>query len=233
MLQSLAFVSFMWEESLQTAGFACKAAMDAKHEPTATAAVAQYASIMGKAQQWQSHVGWLGLWAHSSYYAYFYLAAPTQLQSFKARQQQLWPVDRTLVKEDTWGGAQANRRGVQAEIVGKKVDPMHPQAWAARGAAALAGFDPWLRWPMGSIPGDEGENEKPMVSTTKPDSSMPAAVQVEVPEKVTTTREPTSRPAVVRCKGIARSTKQQCRCSTGGDPSGYCRFHRPGLEPGG
>jgi len=242
LLQSMAFVSFMWEESLQTTGFACKAAMDAKHEPTATAAVAQYASIMGKAQSWQSNVGWLGLWAHRAYYAYFYLAAPSQLQSFKARQQQLWPVDRTPAKEDTWAGAQANRPNVEAAIVGERIDPRHPQAWEARGKAALAGYDPWLKWPLGSIPGDTDQRDAGGVSTrpaeydlsanraSRPDpkpQAAPAASQPSVPvDKV-----PAKPPVYTRCLGFAKSTGQQCRCSSAGHPSGRCRFHRPEGVP--
>ena len=82
--QSMAFVAFMYEEALQTTGFAVRAAIQAGDAPTAFAAIERYEEIMKGAQKFQRSVGWVAIWSHQAYTMYFGVAAPSQLSGFIA-----------------------------------------------------------------------------------------------------------------------------------------------------
>jgi hypothetical protein len=80
--QSLAFASFIYEESLQVAGFAVRTAIDSGDQAVAAAAMTTFEECILRAQAFQKRIGCLAFWAHDAYHQYFYAAAPQQLLSY-------------------------------------------------------------------------------------------------------------------------------------------------------
>ncbi len=121
--QALAFVSFIYEESLQAAGFGCRAALMAEDTTLAREAVKNFEYVMQQAQWFQDHIGYLAFWSHGAYRTYFWKSAPTQLCGFYAegKARQLWADDVRrwrLIKDgpnalphfvDTWKASPTDR----------------------------------------------------------------------------------------------------------------------------
>jgi len=91
--QIAAFTSFMYEEALQTAGFAARAAIEARDEAIAREAVAAYLDLMYRARAWQDRVGKIAFWSDGAYRAYFWTAAEHQVAGHYAKgvARGLWP----------------------------------------------------------------------------------------------------------------------------------------------
>lgn len=83
-LQAPGFVSFIWEETLQSQGYAVKIALDAKDCDVARDCLKRFKASRSTASWWQSHVGWLCLWMHASYSAYFDSAAVAQVAAYES-----------------------------------------------------------------------------------------------------------------------------------------------------
>lgn len=83
--QSVAFVSFIHEESLQATAFGCNAALAGQDPTIAYAAVKTFEQQMINAKEWQDKWGKLAFWADDAYHSYFYRAAPIQLLGFYSR----------------------------------------------------------------------------------------------------------------------------------------------------
>lgn len=90
--QALAFGSFIYEESLQAAGFAIRGAMLAEDAVIAYAATKNFETVMLQAQNFQNHFGFFAFWTDGAYRAYFFRAAPGQLLGYyvEGKKKGLW-----------------------------------------------------------------------------------------------------------------------------------------------
>lgn len=87
--QSLAFGSFIFEEAIQGAAFATKAAMDSEDQTLALASIRNFENIMRRAQSFQRRFGVMAFWTHDSYRTYFERTAPAQLLGMYAQGKRL------------------------------------------------------------------------------------------------------------------------------------------------
>lgn len=85
--QAVSFVSFIWEEALQSQGFATKCAIDARAWDVASNCLQRFHRTRCTASLWQHYLGWLCPWMHASYLAYFDSAALSQVQAYDAMLQ--------------------------------------------------------------------------------------------------------------------------------------------------
>jgi hypothetical protein len=83
--QSVAFVSFVYEEALQSHSMAIMMSFQGR-DPTITfAEVEQFEKLLRQAQRWQKDWGKYAFWVNDAYIAYFGQAAPAQIMGFYAR----------------------------------------------------------------------------------------------------------------------------------------------------
>ncbi len=105
--QTLGFVSFIYEESLQASGFAARAAIDARDVTIALDCVRSFKDLVYRAQAFQRRYGCLAFWSNGAYETYFYVAAPHQLLAMHAagKKAGLWqdPVGRWTYTTDQHG----------------------------------------------------------------------------------------------------------------------------------
>ena len=177
--QTFAFVSFMFEESLQTTGFAIKASLDAGDLDAARNARDNYQRILWKAQSWQHSLGRLAFLSNGGYTAYFDIAATQYLAANEAQIRTATP--RTM---RVWIGKGSSKCEVMStsakghcQIIGRNIVqgwpltkeggkperfavfggsvPTNVLGWELRGRAWLNGKDPYEAYPPGSVPGDE------------------------------------------------------------------------------
>jgi hypothetical protein len=105
-MQAIGFTSFIWEETMQCAGFACKGAIDAHDSTIAAECLERFHHLSHGACGWEKYFGWACPWMHPAFQAYFNKAATAQLASYYAMgvEKGLWTEDEARLKEgvDSW-----------------------------------------------------------------------------------------------------------------------------------
>lgn len=83
-MQAAGFASFIFEEALQAQGFSVKTSLDAHDCGLAAVCLKRLCTTQQTASTWQHWAGWICLWMHPSFVAYFDEATVAQIASYYA-----------------------------------------------------------------------------------------------------------------------------------------------------